>query len=204
MNLLLDKLPEHLSIGGIPHKIRSDFRTWIKIENLLFWDGAPWGQRIANILYQCYTEGIPTPIDEGIRAAMGFYSCIGSEKIEATSPSDVKEREKKEQKPTGWKNRVYSFNHDAGLIYAAFRAQYGINLQTSEMHWWEFNALFSGLTEGNKICKIMEFRAADLSSFKDKETKTYYRKMKRVYRLPDPRSEEEQETDMMDVLATAF
>lgn len=64
--------------------------------------------------------------------------------------------------------------------------------------------MFSGLTDKNKICKIMEYRAVDLSTIKDKEQKAFYRKMKQIYRLPDSRSEEEKEAAMIDAFAAMF
>ena len=50
----------------------------------------------------------------------------------------------------------------------------------------------------------MEIRALDLSKVKDKEQKAHYRRLKRVYKLPDPRSEEEREADMIDALVVMF
>lgn len=74
--------------------------------------------------------------------------------------------------------------------------QYGINLQTIPyLHWWEFKALFTGLKEDNLIVKIMGYRAMDLSKIKDKDEKKYYKKLKRLYALPDMRTEEQKEAD---------
>lgn len=199
MNILLDDMPEHLDVDGVKHKIHSDFRTWIQFENYLFWDSAELQERIVKCLYLCFVDGVPGNVNEAVRSVVEFYQCNGSDKIENTSAAS-----ESEHKSAGWHNRVYSFNYDAGLIYAAFQAQYGIDLQTTDMHWWKFNALFSGLTDKNKICKIMEYRAVDLSTIKDKEQKAFYRKMKQIYRLPDPRSEEEKEAAMMDAFAAMF
>ena len=92
--------------------------------------------------------------------------------------------------------QIYSYEFDDELIYSAFRDQYRINLQTIPyLHWWEFKAMFSGLKEDNLIVKIMGYRAMDLSKIKDKEEKKYYKKLKKLYALPDMRTEEQKEAD---------
>ena len=82
--------------------------------------------------------------------------------------------------------------------------QYKIDLQTADLHWWQFKSLFKSLDDNNKICKIMEYRAIDLSQIKDKEQKKFYRKMKALYRLPDLRSEEEKEKAMIESMSSLF
>lgn len=80
--------------------------------------------------------------------------------------------------------RVYDFETDAPLIYAAFFTQYGIDLSLADMHWHQFLYLFYGLNEEHKIFKIIQYRTMDLSLIKNQEQKKFYRKMKRMYRLP--------------------
>ena len=41
----------------------------------------------------------------------------------------------------------------------------------------------------------MGYRATELNTIKDKETKKFYKKMKKIYALPDMRTEEEKEYD---------
>ena len=63
------------------------------------------------------------------------------------------------------------------------------------MHWWKFKAMFNGLKSDNKIVEIMGYRAIDLSKIKDKEEKKRYKELKRIYALPDMRSQEQKESD---------
>ena len=37
--------------------------------------------------------------------------------------------------------------YDSPYIYADFMREYGINLSTAELHWFEFRALFDGSIE---------------------------------------------------------
>ena len=52
----------------------------------------------------------------------------------------------------------FDFVQDAGLIYAAFRQAYGINLFTDELSWWEFLQLFSCLPEDTRMAQVMSIR----------------------------------------------
>ena len=47
----------------------------------------------------------------------------------------------------------------------------------------------------------MSYRAIDLSKIKDKDMKKHYKKMKKLYALPDLRSEEEKENDFAEAFS---
>lgn len=65
-------------------------------------------------------------------------------------------------KTTG--KRVTSFEQDAGLIRAAFRQVYGINLWKEKLHWFEFTELLQGIPEGNRYAETMGIRAREMPS----------------------------------------
>lgn len=96
------------------------------------------------------------------------------------------------------KNRaVYSFEYDDKYIYSGFLSQYGIDLCTADLHWYKFKALFSAFGDDVTFVKIMQYRSMDLGKIKDKEQKKFYRKMKRLYALPDNRTDDEKEKDII-------
>ena len=97
--------------------------------------------------------------------------------------------------------RIYSYEFDAEYIYSAFMEQYKIDLNKEHLHWWKFKALFNSLNEEVLFSKIMSYRAIDLSKIKDKDMKKYYKKMKKLYALPDLRSEEEKENDFAEAFS---
>ena len=55
--------------------------------------------------------------------------------------------------------------------------------------------MFDGLKEDNQIVKIMGYRAIDISKIKDKEEKSRYKKLQKLYALPDMRTQEQKEAD---------
>ena len=114
---------------------------------------------------------------------------------------EIKEEKNIENKQKNNKKKIYSYEHDADLIYTAFLDQYKLDLNDIEyLHWFKFKAMFEGLKSENKICEIMGYRAVDISKIKDKEEKKRYKKLQREYALPDDRTEEEKERDFADAL----
>ena len=55
--------------------------------------------------------------------------------------------------------KVTDFIQDAGLIRAAFRQAYGIDLYRDKLHWIEFTELLGALPEGNRYAEIVGIRA---------------------------------------------
>lgn len=181
MNLLIDLVPETVTIDNEEYGINSDFRTSILFELLMQDSSVDDGDKLIMAL-NLYYEYIPPKQywKEAIEKILWFYRCgkdIELSKGKGKGKSDIK---------------IYSFEHDDDYIYAAFMDQYGIDLQDiEELHWWKFKAMFKSLKEDNEIVKIMGYRSIDLSKIKDKEEKTYYRKMKELHKIPVSQSEKE-------------
>lgn len=181
-NLLINKLPQYTSDGL---KIRTDFRESIKFELLMQDRTVKDDNKIKMILNLYYYN--PEKIkdyEKALKDIIWFYK--GGDK-----PENKKEKGKENNK-----KQIYSYEFDAEYIYSAFMQQYRIDLNSiTYLHWWKFKALFTNLSEDVLFSKIMKYRAIELNSIKDKETKKYYKKMKKLYSLPDMRTEEEKEFD---------
>lgn len=181
-NLLINKLPRHTDSGL---RIRTDFRESIKFELLMQDRTIEDNKKIRMILnlYYYRPEQI-TDIKKALEEIIWFYSGGDRKKIKNNGN---KENNKKQ---------IYSYEFDAEYIFSAFMQQYKIDLNNIKyLHWWKFRALFTNLNEDVLFSKIMKYRAINLSEIKDKEMKKYYKKMKRLYALPDMRTEEEKEYD---------
>ena len=74
---------------------------------------------------------------------------------------------------------------------AAFKQQYGIHLNHSKLHWWEFHAYMLALSENTEFVRIMGIRAMKINPKLPAETKNYYQRMKQIYKLPVSREVEE-------------
>ena len=198
MNILLEKMPQEITISGIGYPINTDFRTWMKFELLIDNRGISPEDKFINMIKMCMQlspgDKLPPTAKEIVVALCNFY---------AASPAPKNNGHKEETKQR--QKRIYSFDEDADYIYAAFLTQYGIDLQQVEyLHWWKFIALFKSLADEHKIMKIMEYRSVDLNQIKDKDRRAFYRKMKALYKLPDNRTEEEKHEDMINSLSSLF
>ena len=191
MNLLLDDLDKVVKM-----RIKEDFNTNFK--NSILFELLMQESDLSNEakVYQALKIYYPnlnqiTDVNKAIDNMLWFYKC-GKEDEEETSQRVKKENTK----------RIYSYEFDNELIYSAFKDQYSIDLQDIEyLHWWKFKAMFDALKDDNKIVEIMGYRAINLSKIKDKEMRKHYKKMQKLYALPDMRSEEEKENDFAEAFS---
>lgn len=175
MNILIDDIdyPDRVEINGQDYKIRTDFRTSVLFEIMMQDDELDNKAKVRKGL-DLYYPVIPDDLSGAIDTALWFYRC-GRE--ETTVQKRMAARR--------GKNQVYSFEHDAGLIYAAFLMAYNIDLQDIQyMHWWRFRYLFNSLPKDCEFVRAMEYRSMDISDKMPKEQKEWYKKMKRLYELP--------------------
>lgn len=176
LNILIDRLPETVNIGGVEYPIRTGFRTSVLFE-LLARDKKIKDEYKIDGLLRLYYPEIPKDGDEAVKKALWFYNCGRSRK-----KKDEKNRTRKEFQR---EKVLYSFEKDAPLIYAAFKAQYGIDLQDIEdMHWWKFSAMFDGLTGDHVIRQIMNIRGMNTSEMSKKQIQRI-NALKEYYSLDD-------------------
>ena len=100
--------------------------------------------------------------------------------------------------------QLYSFLYDGDLIYAAFMSRYGIDLCDAHMHWYKFRALFKGLGSETRFAEVMHIRSVDTAEIKDAELRKKYRELKRLWQLPDLRSEREKREDIVKAVEGAI
>lgn len=188
-NFLICELPLFAVIQGKEYKTASDFRDMLELEAILNSDksDAEKGAEALQLFFGC----IPPNEELAVDYLGWFFSC-GREK----------ESPKADQIEAGtYKSPVYSFCYDGELIYAAFLAQYNIDLQdVPYLHWWKFIALFNGLTKEHLITEVMHCRAVDVKPDMPKERKEYYEKMQKAYALPLPDKLEKHLSDLETAL----
>jgi len=183
----INKLPKKLN----GNDINSDFRVSIQFENLLLDKKLDKVEKTIKSLELYYPKlDKITNIEQAVEDMIYFYQC-GKKEL---ANSNKKQKDKQEK-------RIYNYEFDWNYIATSFWDQYRIDLWEIEyLHWWKFKALLEGLSDNTKFSKIMEYRAVDLAKIKDNELKKFYKSMKKVYELPDLRSQKEREADF----ASAF
>jgi hypothetical protein len=81
--------------------------------------------------------------------------------------------------------QIFSYEFDDTFIYAAFKEQYNIDLESANLHWWKFIALMNSLSDSTMLVKIMGYRAVAISSKMSAEQRNFYAKMKKQYAIPE-------------------
>lgn len=190
MTEMLYSLPEKISIDGIFYAVNTDFRIWIEIGNIISSKELNPFEKTEQILKLSYKDTLPPTLEKSLQGIIEFYRCGKS--IDNTSEKCSSDMP------------VIDFTQDFEMIAAAFLHDYNIDLWYESIHWWKFRALFSALGNDNKIVKIMGYRAVNIGDIQNKEQKKFYRKMKSLYKLKDPRTPEEKENDMLIKLNSIF
>lgn len=203
MNILTDRLPEAVEIGGEVWPINSDFTTGIQFGLLMQDHTLTDEERLKQALLLYYPQ-VPPDIPAALDSLLWFYSCgRGRGGEAAASGGDAEGPPKKAIK------RAYCFEQDAELIFAAFWGAYGIDLNTMEgLHWWKFQALFRALPADCEFCKVMGYRTADTTGM-GKKQKQFYSRMKKQYALKSEESKaamtlEERDQQMREYVAQRF
>lgn len=169
MNLLLEQLPSKAN----GYSCNTDFRIMVQFELLLQEQNIDTEAALKRI-FKLFYISTPPSLEKAVEGLLWFYRCGKSEEEPPTTThkSSV---------------QAYSFAQDAGYIYAAFLAQYGIDLTAVKMHWWKFRALFSALESGNVFTEIMGYRTVDTKGMGRRE-RAQYERLKKIYALKNTSS----------------
>lgn len=186
MNLLIDGAPKEIFVDSLKYNINYDFRYGLLFEELMndksISDSEKFYLAIKLYLDNQYVENY----EEAITQIFNFYLC-------GEKPNQKKGSKKRQ-------NPVFSYEEDAGLIFAAFKEVYNIDLVEDKIHWWKFRALFDALPESCQFRKVVGYRAIEIKNEMSNSEKNFYKEMKRIYALEDKRTLEEKEADFANAL----
>jgi hypothetical protein len=171
MNILFDALPKTVTISGREIAVRFDFRPSLQTLTAFEDDSLTQNEKAQILLFNLYPE-IPADTSAALERAQWFLNGGDS------SPTAHAARDKGEP-------RAYSFVKDARFIYAAFRQTHGIDLQTAQLHWWEFLALFWDLGQDTTFCQLAALRKRVKTGKASKEERRAAQEMGDVFTLPE-------------------
>ena len=185
MNMLTDSVPESLIIAGTEYKINTDYSVWLKFEMLLSDEVEDSKATLLDIKKLIFMLKIPPDRadEETTEQILWFYRCG-----------------KPEQKGSGSSKKIFDYDYDDGYICAAFMEQYHIDLNKANLHWWKFHALMLSLSENTEFVKILGYRAIEINSKMSAAQKAFYQKMKKHYKLPVKKEEQQRITAIEDAL----
>lgn len=82
--------------------------------------------------------------------------------------------------------RLFSFSKDANFIFSAFRQTHGIDLETANLHWWSFLALFNDLRADNFFGTLVSLRYKIKTGKSSKEERAAARELGDLFNIPEP------------------
>ena len=175
-NMLTEKLPTKYK----GYHINTDFKCGIKISLAL--DDWQLGdeERVLTALSLLYGEGIPDDMNVALDGLRWFLTC--GKEADKASYSDIDDVDNaKESVNVKGDDISFDFEVDASNIYAAFLKNYNIDLTKTDMHWFQFIALFSNL-KNTSLNDMMYYRTLDLSQYKG-EQKSEMKALKERYKI---------------------
>lgn len=138
---LQDRLPDGVTVDGKFYKLDFDFRNVLRmIEELGRDDIIPEARSWRAV--HCLTKH-PKNVDKVLDAVQKLLF---------------------DEPPNKDAQKVTDFEQDAGLIRAAFRQSYGIDLYRERLHWIEFTELLNAIPEGSRFSEVVGIRARPLPS----------------------------------------
>ena len=133
---LQDDLPEGVEVDGRFYKMDFDFRNVLKMIEVM--DRADLMPEAKAYKALSFVQKRPKNVMKTLEAVKGLLF--------------------RAPRKTGGQ-KVTDFEQDAGLIRAAFRQAYGIDLYRDRLHWIEFTELLNAIPEGNRYAEVVGIRA---------------------------------------------
>jgi hypothetical protein len=133
---LQDRLPDGVEVDGKWYKLDLDFRNVLKMIEVMDRDDLMPEAKAYKAL--SFVQKRPKNAEKVLEAVKGLLF--------------------KAPRKTGGQ-KVTDFEQDAGLIRAAFRQAYGIDLYRDRLHWIEFTELLNAIPEGSRYAEVVGIRA---------------------------------------------
>ena len=168
--------PEYAIINGKKVKINTDFKVALRCFEVLNDDTIGEHERALAIVYLLFSVIPPyDELNEYTRQSIKFLQCG---------------EEPKENAQEEYSKRDIDMVLDMQYIRPSFMAYYHIDLNKTDLHFWQFCELISGLTENSLLNRVRSIRTANINEYKG-EAKDKMLKAKQQVALPNVMSDED-------------
>lgn len=163
----MNKYPEWLQVGDKKYKINTSFRIALRCDEIFRDDTICDYEKTLAIIYLLLGEDAVKDIEnqEQIVKLLTKYLLCGK------NPEDI---EGTDEEPS------MDFKQDMGRIKISFMSDYGIDLDSTDMHWWKFHDALEGLTDDSILSRVRMIREESLSGKKGKEREKWEKAKKQV------------------------
>lgn len=154
--------PEYVQVGDKKYKINTSYKTAIQCNAIAEDDNINDIERALAIIYKLFGEEALEDVENRetlLEKAKKYLSC-GVDNIEKSNePRDM------------------DFIEDMPYIKASFMSDYHIDLNKTDMHFWEFYELINGLSNSemgnccvlNRVRNLRNFNLAEIKDSKERE-----------------------------------
>lgn len=177
-NIMLDPVPEDWE--GYP--INSDFRVGIQVHQIMEDTELTKEEKYLKAMDLIF-PGVRPDIEDQIRAISWFLSGWNHDNHKGEKDSI----------------RVIDYDIDQWRLYSAFKAQYGIDLNKDDMHYWQFMGLLTTLDEC-AFTRVVDIRMKKITSKMPKEEKAATLRAKKIYGLDQRQETEEQKQKQQEAI----
>ena len=179
---LFERFPDSITVDGKRYRCNFDFRNVLKMLEIMQRDDILQDAR-DNLCARC--------VCKAPRNARKVYAVLLSTLFPHT--------------PETGNKRITSYEQDAGLIRAAFRQVYNIDLFRDRLHWFEFVELLQFLPDGCRYEETIGIRARPMpaaTKYNQKEREWLMKAKQSVaLHLNEKEQERKYETDVSNVFA---
>lgn len=179
---LFERLPDSITVDGKRYRCNFDFRNVLKMLEIMQRD---------DILPDARDYLCARCVCKAPRNAGKVYAVLLSTLFPHT--------------PETGNKRITSYEQDAGLIRAAFRQVYNIDLFRDRLHWFEFVELLQFLPDGCRYEETIGIRARPMpavTKYNQKEREWLMKAKQSVaLHLTEKEQERKYETDVSNVFA---
>ena len=177
--------PEYVKVGGKKYKINTSYKTAIQCNAIAEDNNINDIERALAIIYKLFGEEALDDVEnreELLKKAVKYLSC-GVENVETSNePKDM------------------DFVQDMPYIKASFMSDYHIDLNKTDMHWWEFYELINGLSNSDMgnccvLNRVRNLRTFNLGEIKDPREREKIRKAKKSVELKKNRKKATKEQE---------
>ena len=173
MNLLYEKLPDTVNVGGIAYAVYTDFREWIAFFDMMADENYTPKEKLMTSL-RWFREKPPSDLLAAWNALLQFAGC-------ADHPNDEEPEETNHRKETN----CFSWSYDSAYVLGAFLQCYHMDLRAVPyLHWYHFMALFEALPDDLPLKKRIGYRSIHLSEIKDRAKRAEIQKIKQRIAIP--------------------
>lgn len=177
----MNKYPEFIELkNGTQYKINTDFRIALKCNEISMDQDIGDYEKSLAIIYTLFGDEALNDFDNH-----GEMLNLAIKYLRRGVPFN--ERESQEEPSM-------DFKQDEGYIKASFMSDYKIDLDRTEMHWYIFYDLLSGLTDDSILSRVRTIREEPLAGKKGKERERW-EKAKRQVALKYEKTKEQKELD---------